>query len=328
MNSNNRNIIIVLAGGFIVAVLVALMVQAALSGKKETPEEAPRVQVLVAAKSLSVGHDIADGDLKWQNWPEDALFPGAIIRDGEQLAIEAASGKTVRSLETGQPVHMNVLVEDNQGNFLSANVTKGMRAVGISVKSYTLADRLIRPGDYVDVLLTYRVRVNTRNNPDAQAIVNRYATETIIENVRVLAIDKEDTKAVDEVEEDGKKKKKTSSSKNATLTLEVAPTQAEQLLLATEMGDIGLALRSIGDQVQPSDGNTTTDVKMSNVLSKLSTMQQTSSGVRVYNGADMQEVEARNPAPTSGVSFDVEQAPQPNNTIYLDPALVGGPNNE
>jgi Flp pilus assembly protein CpaB len=99
-------------------------------------------------------------------------------------------------------------------------------------------------------------------------------------------------------------------------------------MLATEMGDIGLALRSIGDGQQGIDDKTTTDVKMSNVLSKLSTMQQTSSGVRVYNGADMQEVEARNPAPTSGVSFDVEQAPQPNNTIYLDPALVGGPNNE
>lgn len=328
MNSNNRNIIIVLAGGFIVAVLVALMVQAALSGGGKEVEEVPRVQVLVAAKPLGVGREISEGDLKWQTWPEDALFPGAIIRDGEQSAMEAATGKTVRSLETGQPVHMNVLVEDNQGDFLSANVAKGMRAVGISVKSYTLADRLIRPGDYVDVLLTYRVRVNTRNNPDAQAVVNRYATETIIENVRVLAVDKEDTKAVDEVEEDGKKKKKTKSSKNATLTLEVAPRQAEQLLLATEMGDIGIALRSIGDQEVPNDGNTTTDVRMSNVLTKLTTMQQTSSGVRVYSGADMEEVEARNPMPSGGVSFDVEQAPQPNNTIVIDPALVGGPENE
>ena len=32
--------------------------------------------------------------------------------------------------------------------------------------------------------------------------MNRYATETVIENVRVLAIDKEDTKAVDETEEE------------------------------------------------------------------------------------------------------------------------------
>jgi len=326
MNSNNRNIIIVLAGGFIVAVLVALMVQAALSGgKKKEVAPVETTQVLVAAKPLAVGHKIKDGDFKWQTWPEEALFPGAIIRKGEQAPIKAAFGKTVRSLEEGQPVHMNVLVEDDKGDFLSANVSKGMRAVGIPVKSYTLADRLIRPGDYVDVLLTYRVRVNTRNNPEAQAIVNRYATETIIENVRVLAVDKEDTKAVDEIEEEGKKKK-TKSSKTATLTLEVFPRQAEQLLLATEMGDIGLALRSIGDQKKFTDDKTTTDVKMSNVLTKLSTMQKISSGVRIYSGDTLNEVEARNPMPSESVSFDVERAPQPNNTIVLDPALIGGPN--
>ena len=329
MNSNNRNIIIVLAGGFIVAVLVALMVQAALSGGSDKEIIViPKAQVLVAAKPLNVGHEIKEGDFKWQIWPEEALFPGAIIRDGEQLAIEAANGKIVRSLSLGQPVHMNVLVEDNQGNFLSANIEKGMRAVGISVKSYVLADRLIRPGDYVDVLLTYRVRVNTRNNPEAQAVVNRYATETIIKNVRVLAIDKEDTKAVDETEEEGSKKKNTKSSKTATLTLEVAPNEAEQLLLATEMGDIGLALRSIGDKDTKTDGSTTTDVRMSNVLTKLTNMQKTSSGVRIYNGGDLTEVDARNPMPSGGVTFDVEQEPQPNNTIYIDPALVGGPNDE
>ena len=327
MNSNNRNIIIVLAGGFIVAVLVALMVQAALSGgKKDEVSDVVRTKVLVAARPLNVGHEIKEGDFKWQTWPEDALFPGAIVQDGEQTAFDAATGKTIRALEEGQPIHMNVLVEDDRGNFLSANVSKGMRAVGISVKSYTLADRLIRPGDYVDVLLTYRVRVNTRNNPEAQTIVNRYATETVIENIRVLAIDKVDTKAVDEVEdEDGNKKKKTKSAKTATLTLEVSPRQAEELLLATEMGDIGLALRSIGDQNKFNDDKTTTDVKMSNVLSKLSTMQKTSSGVRIYSGGILSEVEARNPSPTSGVSFDVEQAPQESNTIVLDPALLGEP---
>ncbi len=326
MNSNNRNIIIVLAGGFIVAILVALMVQAALSGgKKDEVVNVVRTKVLVAARPLNVGHEIEEGDFKWQTWPEDAVFPGAIIKEGEQTAFEAATGKTVRSLEEGQPVHMNVLVENDQGNFLSANVSKGMRAVGISVKSYTLADRLIRPGDYVDVLLTYRVRVNTRNNPEAQTIVNRYATETIIENIRVLAIDKEDTKAVDEVEEEDGKKKKTKSAKTATLTLEVFPRQAEELLLATEMGDIGLALRSIGDQNKFEDDKTTTDVKMTNVLSTLSTMQKTSSGVRIYSGGNLTEVEARNPSPTNGVTFDVEQAPQESNTIVLDPALLGEP---
>ncbi|MCI5060763.1 MAG: Flp pilus assembly protein CpaB, partial [Alphaproteobacteria bacterium] len=230
----NKNIFIVLAGGFLIAILVAVMVQASLGGKKKE-EDVPRVQVLVAAKNLSVGREIQDGDLEWQDWPEDALFSGAIMRDGEQEVLDVAQGKLLRPLVEGQPVHMNVLVEEDQGDFLSANVEKGMRAVGIQVKSYVVADRLIRPGDYVDVIMTYKIKVNTRNNPQAQSLVNKYASETILEKVRVLAIDTEDTKAVDEID-DGKKKKKKKSKKKAIVTLEVTPEGAEKLLLGTEMG--------------------------------------------------------------------------------------------
>ena len=331
MDSNNRNIIIVLVGGFIVAILVALMVQAALSGGKEKEVDVVRTQVLVAAKQLSVGHEIVDGDFKWQTWPQDSLFPGAIIRDGEQRAIEAATGKTVRSLSEGQPVHMNVFVEDDRGDFLSANVSKGMRAVGISVKSYTLADRLIRPGDYVDVLLTYRVRVNARTNPEAQSVVNRYATETVIKNIRVLAIDKEDTKAVDAAEEEGGKKKKSKTKKTATLTVEVTPTQAEQLLLATEMGDIGLALRSIGDSADIDDDNTTTDVGMSNVLTELSDMKDgggKNQEVRIYSGSNMEKADVRRQAVEQNLNFSVEENQSLDEAfegdIIFSPRIFGG----
>ncbi|MEM6811677.1 MAG: Flp pilus assembly protein CpaB [Pseudomonadota bacterium] len=324
MDSNNRNILIVLAGGFIVAILVALMVQAALkSGDKEEVVAAASQEILVAAKSLSVGHELQDGDLKWQAWPEDGLFPGAIIRDGEQTPLEAINGQTTRSLSEGQPIHMNVVVEEETASFLSAKVAKGMRAVGISVKSYTLADRLIRPGDFVDVILTYRVRVNTRNNPEAQSVVNRFATETIIENVRVLAVDKDSQTAVDANEEEDGKKKKSSSSKSATLTLEVTSLQAEELMLALEMGDIGIALRSLGDQVADGHDKTTTDVGMTSVLTKLSEMQRTSPDVRIYEGSNVRDFTPRNANPTTGVSFDVESE-QPNQ-IILEPTSLGGP---
>jgi len=74
----NKNIIIVLAGGFLIALLVALMVNAALSGsKKSEVVEVKKVQILVAAKDLSVGKDLKEGDLKWQSWPADSMFMGA-----------------------------------------------------------------------------------------------------------------------------------------------------------------------------------------------------------------------------------------------------------
>ena len=320
--------IIILVGGFVVAMLVAMLMQAMLGGSKKSDTiDETRVQILVAAKDLSVGKELKEGDLKWKTWPEEGAFMGAIIRDGDQPATEAAQGKLLRSLSEGQPMHMSLLVEDNKGDFLSANVAKGMRAVGISVKSHVLADRLVRPGDYVDVMVTYRVRVNTRNNPDAQSLVNRYATETIIENVRVLAIDKNDTKAVDEAE-DGKKKSKKKSSKKASLTLEVTSDAAEALLLADKMGDIGIALRSIGDVTDSAHDQSTTDIGMSKVMTKLSKMTGTSSAVRVYSGDVMNEVRARQNNSDSGVEFDVTDDPLPEQRIIISPDALQPPAGE
>jgi pilus assembly protein CpaB len=189
-----------------------------------------------------------------------------------------------------------------------------------------LADRLIRPGDFVDVLVTYSVRVNTRTNPEAQSLVSRYASETVIENIKILAIDDNETKAVDE-EEEGSKKSKKKASKKATVTLEVQSDDAEKLVLADKMGDIGLALRSIGDNSSPQSDKTTTDVSMSRVMTNLSTMNGTSSAVRIYNGSEMKEVQARN-VTSDSVDFSVESEPVPNQTIYIDPAALGGPDEE
>lgn len=319
----NKNIIIVLAGGFLVAVLVAVLLQASLgNSKKEKDMDESRIQILVAAKKLSVGKELKVGDLKWKDWPEDAAFSGSIVRNGEELASEAAQGKLLRPLFEDQPMHKSLVSEEDKGDFLSANITKGMRAVGIPVKSHVLADRLMRPGDYVDVMVTYRVRVNSRSNAEAQSLVNKYATETVIENVRVLTVDTQDTKAVDEEEDDGKTKKRKKSAKKATLTLEVTPSDAEKLVLATKMGTIGIALRAIGDSADSKADKATTDVEMSSVMTKLSNMNGTSSAVRIYNGDQMSEVKARKVKEEGSVDFSMEDAPLPTQKIIISPEAV------
>lgn len=326
----NKNIMIVLVGGFLIAVLVALMVNAALSGsQKKEPTDVKKIQILVAAKDLRVGKDLSEGDLKWQAWPEDSVFMGAVIRDGEQQPTEVINGKLLRSLVEGQPVHLNILTEQDKGEFLSANVSKGMRAVGVDVKKHVVADRLIKPGDYVDVIVTYRVRVNTRSNPDAQSLVNRYATETVIENVRILAVDSNDVKAVDEVDDGKKSKQKT--SRNAIVTLEVDSNNAEKLVLANKMGDISFALRALGDTDPSQHDKQTTDVGMSQVMTTLSNMQPTSSNaVRIYDGNNVREERGRNaPSDQPGVDFTNEGAPYDYNegvgpeSIIISPFGIG-----
>ena len=315
----NKNIFIVLIGGFVVAVLVALLVQMTLGGgskKKET--EVVTQSVLVAAKDIPVGHELDAEDLKWKKWPESVIFPGAILREEDQAASEALTGKTIRSINEGEPIHMSAVVQE-AGGFLSAKIAHGMRAIGITVRQHIVADRLVMPGDIVDIIVTYRVRVNARKNPEVASLVNRYASETILENVRILAIDTNTSTARGDTE-DGKKKK-TKSKKKATVTLEVTPEGAEQLMLAGEMGDISFATRGIAKETEEADDNMTTDVRMSRVLTDLSKLTTGGGGgsVRIFSGASMQEVRGRRGQEDvgEGIDFSVEERPNDAPTTIL-----------
>jgi len=133
------------------------------------------------------------------------------------------------------------------------------------------------------------------------------------------------SKAINEAESDDKSKRKTKSSKKATLTLEVSPESSEKLMLAQRMGNIGIALRSIGDTHDSLEGDeTTTDVGMSKVMTKLSSFKKQSSSVRVYNGTAVNEVTPRRGNEQNAVSFDVEDGPSVQQKIYVTPeALLG-----
>jgi pilus assembly protein CpaB len=63
-------------------------------------------------------------------------------------------------------------------------------------------------------------------------ITRRSVSETVVENLRVLAIDTPDAKAP-------------SGSFGRTVTLEVTPQQAEKINVATELGKLSLTLRSV-----------------------------------------------------------------------------------
>lgn len=291
----NRNLAIVMVGGFLIAVLVAVLVQAGLSSKKKPPpvQEEPRVQIIVASKSLTTGAVLNDTNMRWQQWPQNAVFPGAVTRKDNKKPSEMLQGRLLRPVAAGEPIVDSALVKDSAGNFVAAALGAGMRAVAIEVNAARMAGGFIGPGDFVDVILTYEKRIIVDNEAGphvAQMVrlnIDRVATETILQNVKILAVDQVARR------EEGKEVRV-----GKTVTLEVDMKGAEMLALAREMGNISLSLRQLGDDVVAvRDYGVITDERMTNISDEVygeirkieNTTSQETNIVRIYNGYVMEQ---------------------------------------
>jgi pilus assembly protein CpaB len=107
-----------------------------------------------------------------------------------------------------------------------------MRAVSTEISAETGAGGFILPNDRVDVILSKHDK-----NPDAHAgSTDVITSETVLSNIRVLAIDQAPK------EKDGQ-----NAVLGKTVTLELKPDQAETLARVRQAGTLSLSLRSIAD---------------------------------------------------------------------------------
>ncbi|HEY7459317.1 MAG TPA: Flp pilus assembly protein CpaB [Xanthobacteraceae bacterium] len=189
------------------------------------------VDILVAKTDIGVGRAVTVETLAWQPWPIKAAGPLFIKRSARPNAIEELKGSVARSpFVVGEPIREQKLVKADGSGFMSAILPAGMRAISTEISAETGAGGFILPNDYVDVLLT-----RTQNE--------QFVSETVLRNVRVLAIDQ----TIEE--KDGQK-----VVVGKTATLELSPRQAETLALSRRRGSLSLALRSLADARPAKDG--------------------------------------------------------------------------
>ncbi|QDZ01246.1 Flp pilus assembly protein CpaB [Nitratireductor mangrovi] len=188
----------------------------------------PLTEVLVLSEDLPVGQPI-EKQLRWQDWPRDAVAEGFITRDAEANAEEELKGAIARlPMYAGEPVRRSKLIGAGQ-SFMSAILPSGKRAIATQISADTSAGGFILPNDYVDVIMTRRAESGGTQG---------FVTETILKNIRVLAIDQ----TIREDEEGNKVKV------GETATLELTPQQAEIITVAQQLADrLTLSLRSIKD---------------------------------------------------------------------------------
>lgn len=291
----NKNVIMIMGGALVVAIIVAMLVQMKLAPKNSGDPVESGIEILVAKKTLLTGEAIRPEDVTWESWPEKSVYSGMIKKKDQPESGELSvyNKPLKRDVERGEPITMQSIVEDITGGagFLAATIAPGMRAVGIPVKAETAAGGFVAPGDYVDVILTYQVNIDGEAEDYAPALVQKYASETIISNAKVLAVDQ------------NSKVNGREAKVGRTVTLEVSKEDAQVLALGSMMGQMTLSLRRLGEKDTKTDKLTplTTDARSSYVIGKIYDLMDrsktTASTVRVYSGSEVQNVPVRTTGP-------------------------------
>jgi pilus assembly protein CpaB len=191
------------------------------------------VDVLVAKKDLGSGNFVKAEHLKWQKWPKDGLT-GSYVVKGKGNLTDFVGAVVRRGIVAGEPITNSRVVRPGERGFLAAVMIPGLRAVAVSVNAASAIAGLVFPGDRVDLILSLKYDVTTGTKGKKKI---RYASETLLTNVRILAIDQ----STDD--------KNTAKGAPKTATLEVSPKQAELVAVALNLGRLSLSLRSLTNEV-------------------------------------------------------------------------------
>jgi pilus assembly protein CpaB len=138
---------------------------------------------------------------------------------------------------SGEPVTDKKIVAVGAAtSSMAALLTPGMRATAVAITPDSSVAGFVLPNDRVDIVLTRELQVQSNGQTRAQTVAS-----TILENVRVLAIDQAVAQTKDQ-----------KSMAGSTATVELTASDAEKLRLADKLGDISLMLRGYADSVGPT----------------------------------------------------------------------------
>jgi pilus assembly protein CpaB len=228
-----RNVVLIIAALLITAG-TTVVARSWLASQRAQPvaivQQAPEpegIKVLVAKNALPTGVFIQEDQLKWQIWPGDDIPENYFTEDEIELS-DVLGAVVRRGFTAGEPITPKRVIRPGERGFLAAVLRPGYRAIAIRVNATSGVSGLVFPGDRIDIILTHKVTDNT-----GESSMERTASETILQNVRVLAIDQS-------VNEDAVEP---SYAKN--FTLEVTPKQAEMLSVVRELGGLSISLVSL-----------------------------------------------------------------------------------
>jgi len=190
------------------------------------PKKTEAVRVLVAEIALPAGTFLKEEHLRWQPWPSDTAIPESYMVKKTTKPVDLFGAVIRRGIAAGEPITTGRIIKPGERGFMAAVLTPGHRAMSIKIGADSGVAGLVFPGDRVDIILTH----NLEKSDGSQ----HRASETVLTNVRVLALD---SRVDDE----------TGQPKLAkTATFELTPKQVEIISVSRELGRLSLSLRALG----------------------------------------------------------------------------------
>lgn len=215
--------IVMFSFALLMGLAAALIARNWANNRLAAPEQEEGVQVVVAALQIPFGKKLEPTDLRLATMPED-LLPGSAITKVEDLEGTVAMG----TIFPGEILMKEKVAAFGGGSALSAVIAPKKRAVTVRVNDVIGVAGFLLPGNRVDVV-------------SAKPYKGRdYKSETLLENVKVLAVDQTASPEKDQ------------PVIVRAVTLELSPSEAEKLVEATQEGTVQLALRNpLDDSKKP-----------------------------------------------------------------------------
>lgn len=215
-----RRSLILLVFALMLAIGAAWMANTWISQKSSNHlADGKTTAVIVAEMDIPFGQKIDTVHLKSIEMPKE-LAPAGSFRSTDEVVGKVATD----AIFSGEVIIAQRVADHAGGSALAAMVDPDMRAVSVRVNDVTGVAGFLLPGNRVDVLAARKEN-------------RRSVTRTVIQNVRVLAIDQTSSPEKDK------------PVVVRAVTLEVSPKQSELLFQAMDEGTIQLTLRNPTDKI-------------------------------------------------------------------------------
>jgi len=242
---------------FVLAIIAAGVIFAYLQSLKEPKEEHKGITVLVATDTIPPGTLITDSKIKEIQVSENVIFAD-YIKDPSEIIGKYAKETILKN----EGFHISKLISTgNEG--LSLRIGNDHRAVSINVTGDSGVSDLIKPGDFVDIVI-YLAEIK-----DGNKVIRPDFSKIILQNIKLLAIDKQLNK--DENLKDGGE-----IPPKFLVTLLVSTSELEKLVLAENTGILKLALRPLNNDIIDETKGTTIEELLAELDNELENKAQES----------------------------------------------------